>query len=135
MSKPFSVRELVARMRAVRRRTNPGGSAPTPAEDAPPGEQVQTLGDLAIDRRTREVTMRGEPLALAPKEYDLLVHLAADPGAMVARRDILEAVWEPNFFGRGKTLDFHIASLRRKLGDPALIETRRGVGFRLAVPQ
>jgi DNA-binding response OmpR family regulator len=128
MSKPFSVRELVARMHAVRRRTNPAGpKAPEP------GDHVQILGDLAIDRRTREVRMRGEVLSLAPKEYDLLVHLAADPGAMVARRDILEAVWEPNFFGRGKTLDFHVASLRRKLGDPTLIETRRGVGFRLAV--
>jgi DNA-binding response OmpR family regulator len=135
MSKPFSVRELVARMHAVGRRTQPAAAAPAQAgDDAIGGAQhVQTLGALVIDRRTREVRLRGEPIALAPKEYDLLVRLAADPGAMAARRDILETVWEPNFFGRGKTLDFHVASLRRKLGDPAWIETRRGVGFRLVV--
>jgi DNA-binding response OmpR family regulator len=127
MAKPFSVRELVARMHAVGRRSRPG--ATPPARD----DHVQTIGPLVIDRRTREVRLRGELLGLAPKEYDLLVKLAADPGAVVARRDILETVWEPNFFGRGKTLDFHVASLRRKLGDPAWIETRRGVGFRLVV--
>jgi DNA-binding response OmpR family regulator len=129
MSKPFSVRELVARMHAVGRRTRPAAVDVTPA----PSPHVKTLGALLIDRRTRDVRLRGETVALAPKEYDLLVLLAADPGAMVARRDILETVWEPNFFGRGKTLDFHVASLRRKLGDPAWIETRRGVGFRLVV--
>jgi DNA-binding response OmpR family regulator len=59
--------------------------------------------------------------------------LVADPGAVVARRDVLETVCEPNSFGRGKTLDFHAASLRRTLGDPARIETRRGVGFRLVL--
>ncbi len=123
MAKPFSVRELVARMHAVGRRTRP--ALPPPASDE------HALGPLTIDHRTKEVRLLGALVPLAPKEYDLLVHLAADPGAVVARRDILEAVWEPNFFGRGKTLDFHIASLRRKLGDPAWIETRRGVGFRL----
>ncbi|BCJ50289.1 DNA-binding response regulator [Actinoplanes sp. NBRC 14428] len=127
MAKPFSVRELVARMHAVTRRTRSG-----PAATAAPADQ-QVLGPLVIDHRTREVRMRDVPVALAPKEYDLLVHLAADPGAVVGRRAILEAVWEPNFFGRGKTLDFHVAGLRRKLGDPAWIETRRGVGFRLVV--
>ena len=126
LAKPFSVRELVARMHAVDRRTRPAA----PAGDGP----VRRLGPLAVDRRTREVRLRGEPVALAPKEYDLLLALAADPGAVVARRDLLETVWAPNFFGPGKTLDFHVASLRRKLGDPAWIETRRGVGFRLVVP-
>ncbi|GGM24177.1 MULTISPECIES: response regulator transcription factor [Micromonospora] len=130
MAKPFSVRELVARMHAVGRRTRPPADGPPPARD----DRVRTLGPLQLDLRAREVRVRGELVALAPKEYDLLVHLAADPGAIVARRDILETVWEPNFFGRGKTLDFHVASLRRKLGDPAWIETRRGVGFRLVVP-
>jgi DNA-binding response OmpR family regulator len=136
MSKPFSVRELVARMHAVGRRSQPAAATTAPAgNDAIEARQVQTLGALMIDRRTREVRLHGEVVSLAPKEYDLLVLLAADPGAMVARRDILETVWEPNFFGRGKTLDFHVASLRRKLGDPAWIETRRGVGFRLVVQQ
>jgi DNA-binding response OmpR family regulator len=132
MAKPFSVRELVARMHAVGRRTHPATEPPPTAAPAP-DEHVQVVGPLAIDRRTREVRLRGEMIALAPKEYDLLVMLAADPGAMVTRRGILETVWEPNFFGRGKTLDFHVSCLRRKLGDPAWIETRRGVGFRLVV--
>jgi DNA-binding response OmpR family regulator len=68
-------------------------------------------------------------------ENGMRVLLAADPGAVVTRRVILETVWEPNFIGRGKTLDFHVAVLRHKLGDPAWIENRRGVGFRLVVPQ
>lgn len=125
VSKPFSVRELVARMRAVGRRTRP----PAPPED----RHIRRLGFLSIDQRTREVWLRGELVSLAPKEYDLLVRLAADPGAVVPRRVLLESVWEPNFFGRGKTLDFHVASLRRKLGDPGWIQTSRGVGFRLIV--
>ncbi|MFD0520657.1 winged helix-turn-helix domain-containing protein [Paractinoplanes durhamensis] len=73
-------------------------------------------------------------MRLTAKEYQLLVLLAQDPGAVVDRRRILERVWEPNFFGSGKTLDFHVATLRRKLGDPRWIENRRGVGFRLSVP-
>lgn len=131
MPKPFSTRELVARMRAVGRRTRtvdhrPEAPAPAPAPSR--------LGMLSIDERTRQASLHGEPLALTPKEYQLLSLLAADPGAVVDRRRILETVWEPNFFGRGKTLDFHVATLRRKLGGPHWIENRRGVGFRLVVP-
>jgi DNA-binding response OmpR family regulator len=133
LSKPFSVRELVARMHAVGRRTQ--AAAPVPAAATDSAGQVQALGELTIDRRTRQVRLGGELIGLSPKEYDLLVYLAADPGAVVGRRDILETVWDKNFFGRGKTLDFHVASLRQKLGDPAWIETRRGVGFRLVVPR
>ncbi|GLY03894.1 MULTISPECIES: response regulator transcription factor [Actinoplanes] len=124
MAKPFSTRELVARMRAIGRRTRPA---------EPPTEN--RLGPLSIDERTRQASLHGSPLPLTPKEYQLLALLAADPGAVVDRRRILETVWEPNFFGRGKTLDFHIATLRRKLGDPAWIENRRGIGFRLCVPR
>ncbi|MBL7258875.1 response regulator transcription factor [Paractinoplanes lichenicola] len=123
MAKPFSTRELVARMRAIGRRTA-----------RPARRKAKDLGPLEIDERTREVRVAGRPVALTPKEYHLLVLLAADPGAVVDRRRILETVWEPNFFGRGKTLDFHVATLRRKLGDPGWIENRRGIGFRLVVP-
>jgi DNA-binding response OmpR family regulator len=122
VAKPFSTRELVARMRAIGRRTG-GGRCPAVG-----------LGPLVIDGRTRQASLDGVPLALTPKEYQLLCVLAADPGAVVDRRRILETVWEPNFFGHTKTLDFHIATLRRKLGDPRWIENRRGVGFRLTVP-
>jgi DNA-binding response OmpR family regulator len=126
LPKPFSTRELVARMRAIGRRTR--GSVPQ--AEAPENR----LGPLQIDDRTRQASLSGVPLALTPKEYHLLALLAADPGAVVERRRILQTVWEPNFFGRGKTLDFHVATLRRKLGDPRWIENRRGIGFRLVVP-
>ncbi|TCC00425.1 response regulator transcription factor [Micromonospora zingiberis] len=126
LAKPFSLRELVARMHAVRRRTHPADGTAAP-------ERTQQVGELVIDHRTRQVRLHGLPVALAPKEYDLLVALATDPGAVLTRRALLETVWSPNFFGRGKTLDFHVASLRRKLGDPAWVTTVRGVGFRLGV--
>ena len=95
---------------------------------------AEPLGALTIDTRTREVRLHRIPVPLSPKEYELLLLLATEPGAVVPRRRILETVWGPAFSGAGKTLDFHIASLRRKLGDPAWIENRRGVGFRLVVP-
>ncbi len=124
--KPFGFRELVARIRAVLRRSA------TPLSAAP-GPQV--IGELEIDRRTHRVLLAGEEVQLTPKEYDLLALLALDPGAMVTRREILAEVWDPHWYGTSKTVDVHIASLRKKLGDPGWIETSRGVGFRLAVPQ
>ncbi|MEU8821681.1 response regulator transcription factor [Actinoplanes sp. NPDC048796] len=126
LSKPFSLRELVARIRAVDRR-----SRATRAQPAEPDTRV--LGSLVIDRTTREVTVDGKPVALAPKEFDLLEMLAAKPGTMILRQKLLEGIWA-TADARSKTLDFHIAALRRKLGDPSWIETRRGVGFRLVVP-
>src|SRR5207302_7598725 len=121
--KPFGTRELIARIRAVTRRAS---SSPEPAP-------VQTVGELTIDQRTRRVALGADDVALTPKEFDLLVLLAADPGAVVTRTQIMEEVWDPHWYGPTKTLDVHIAALRRKLGDPTLIETVRSVGFRLAV--
>ncbi|MEU9244435.1 response regulator transcription factor [Streptomyces sp. NPDC048385] len=140
VSKPFGVRELVARIRAVTRRTRAvpfdvGGPVP-----APPGgnladvRDARRIGPLSIDRRTRQVRVHEEPIALAPKEFDLLDCLAADPGAVCSRQQILDTVWEPNYFGPTKTLDVHIAALRRKLGSPSWIENIRGIGFRLTPP-
>ena len=123
--KPFGFRELVARIRAVSRRT----SAPA-ANGAP-----QQIGELEIDRRSHRVLLAGEEVSLTPKEFDLLSLLASDPGAMVTRREILAEVWDPHWYGTSKTVDVHIASLRRKLGHADWIETSRGVGFRLAIPQ
>jgi hypothetical protein len=91
---------------------------------------VQTVGDLAIDTRTRAVTLAGHPVALTPKEYDLLGCLAADPGAVRSREQLIHDVWDENWWGSTKTLDVHIASLRKKLR-PELIETVRSVGYRL----
>ena len=119
--KPFGYRELVARIRAVRRRT----AAVEP-------DIVQRVGTIAIDRRTRKVWSDGAEVALAPKEFDLLALLAEDAGAVVSRQQILEQVWDPHWYGPTKTLDVHVAALRKKLGQPQLIETVRGVGFRLA---
>jgi two-component system response regulator RegX3 len=141
VSKPFGVRELVARIRAVTRRTRPAvpdthRQEPGLSDDVtPPGtSDVQRIGPLTIDRRTRQVHLHRSPLALAPKEFDLLGCLAEDPGAVCSRRQILDTAWEPNFFGPTKTLDVHIAALRRKLGDSSWIENIRGIGFRLVPP-
>jgi two-component system response regulator RegX3 len=119
--KPFGFRELLARIRAVTRRRSP---RPT---------EVGTIrvGSLTLDARTRTVTVDDRELALTPKEFDLLAFLAEDPGAVWSRGRILESVWDPHWYGPTKTLDVHVASLRKKLGDPAWIETVRGVGFRL----
>ena len=121
--KPFGFRELVARIRAVCRRHPRPGQA----------RSVLHLGSLTIDPRTRHVTDGGREVPLTPKEFDLLAVLAEDPGAVVTRQQVLERVWGSNWYGPTKTLDVHMGSLRRKLGDPGRIETVRGVGFRLRV--
>ena len=129
VSKPFGVREVIARMRAVARRARPAASE-TP--DAPAPDSLAG-GRLVIDRRARRVHVDGAEVALSPKEYDLLAFLADAPGAALTREQIMEAVWDAHWFGPTKTLDVHIGALRRKLGDAAVVETVRGVGFRLVV--
>ena len=117
--KPFGFRELVARIRAGLRRTSGGDIATdTPIE----------VGNLEIDRRAHRVTRSGELISLTPKEYDLLAYLAAQPGMVHARDQIISDVWDENWWGSTKTLDVHVASLRRKVGAD-MIETVRGVGF------
>jgi DNA-binding response OmpR family regulator len=119
--KPFGLRELIARIRAVTRRSSARGRAHEPLRS----------GGLEVDERTRRVSLDGHELELTPKEFDLLAALARDPGAAVSRRQLLEEVWQTTWVGSTKTIDVHVAALRRKLGDPASIETVRGVGFRL----
>ena len=121
--KPFGLRELIARIRAVSRRSGGGDAAPQRLE----------VGALVVDLRTHEVAVGGEAVELTPKEFDLLAHLASDPGAALTRRNILEEVWDANWYGSAKTLDVHVASLRRKLGHPEWIQAVRGVGFKLVV--
>jgi two-component system response regulator RegX3 len=130
LSKPFGLRELVARIRAVARRCGADG---TRTVEACQIAQKQVVGTLRIDHRTRQVHVGEQLIRLAPKEFDLLAGLAKDPGAVCSRQHLLDAVWSPNYFGPTKTLDVHIAALRRKLADPTMIETLRGVGFRLCV--
>ncbi|WAZ21571.1 response regulator transcription factor [Streptomyces cinnabarinus] len=135
LAKPFSVRELVARVRAVTRRTQrPRGpvEATLTVEETAPGPPYEP-GPLVVDRRTRQVWVGEVPLALTPKEFELLALLTEDPGAVYSRQQILDRVWDPHYEGPTKTLDVHVAALRRKLGHSAWIQTLRGVGFRLAV--
>jgi DNA-binding response OmpR family regulator len=89
------------------------------------------VGDLVIDTRAHRAILGERELSLTAKEFDLLAALAVEPGMVVSRRRLYEQVWESRWFGSTKTIDVHVASLRRKLGDPGWIETVRGVGFRL----
>jgi len=127
--KPFATAEVVARIRAVLRRGRAGRGD---------GGEL-AVGDLLIDLGARRAWKAGEELALTRKEFDLLGRLARDAGRVVSRETLMSDVWDMNWFGSTKTLDVHVAWLRRKLGDdpsdPAHIQTVRGVGFRLAEAQ
>ena len=123
--KPFGLAELLARIRAVLRRGRRAGGSGGSAE-------VLRHGPLTVDLRTRKVTMSGEEVALTPKEFAILECLATDPGRLISRQEIVERAWDEHWYGPTKVLDVHLAALRRKLGDPALIETVYGHGFRLA---
>ena len=125
--KPFSARELTARIRAILRRGRP---------ERPAGP-VDVSG-VILDPASRTVTKRGAPIELAAKEFDLLHMLMASAGSVLRREEIMDEVWDPHWFGPTKTLDMHISWLRKKLEDdphnPKLIVTVRGVGFRFAAP-
>ena len=122
--KPYGLRELIARIRAVTRRA---------ASFDGDGGPLQA-GELEVDERARRATLAGRELELTPKEFELLAALARDPGAAISRQRLLAEVWQTSWYGSSKTIDVHVAALRRKLGDPGWIETVRGVGFRLHVP-
>ncbi len=127
--KPFSSAEVIARIRAVLRRT--GNGPPAPA--AP-----RTIGALTVDPGARQALLAGAQLDLTRREFDLLARLARDAGNVVTREELLSSVWDENWYGSTKTLDVHVGTLRRKLGDeaddPTYIHTVRGVGFRMAAP-
>jgi len=128
--KPFSAREVAARIRAVLRRAD--GAQAAAAETAAPLE----AGALTVDTGRRSATHEGEELDLTRKEFELLELLVRESGNVVSRERLMDEVWDVNWFGSTKTLDVHISSLRRKLGDdsaaPRYIHTVRGVGFRFA---
>lgn len=119
--KPFGFDELTARMRAVLRRSGTGAT-------------VVRYGRLRVDLAGRRVSVDGTPVPLTGKEFDILACLALEPGRAVSREEIFDRAWDEHWYGPRKVLDVHIAALRRKLGDPALIETVYGRGFRLAEP-
>ncbi|MFF5185426.1 response regulator transcription factor [Streptomyces sp. NPDC000345] len=128
VTKPFGVREVIARIRAVMRRAQP--RSPDEA-----GGADRYGSRLTIDRKAARVRVDGEEVALAPKEYDLLAFLTEEPGALMSREQIMEAVWDANWFGPTKTLDVHVAALRRKFAGVIAVEAVRGVGFRLEIVQ
>jgi two-component system, OmpR family, response regulator RegX3 len=120
--KPFSLRELLARVRALGKRSG------LDLRDS----AAQHVGDAVIvDRRARRVFLHDDEVHVTPKEFDVLSYLCADVGAACRREDILERVWGPRWFGPTKTLDAHVASLRRKLAGGLVITALRGVGFRV----
>ncbi len=119
--KPFGLRELIARIRAVSRRT-PGRHE---------AREILVVGALEVDVPARRATIDGRELQLTLKEFDLLALLASEPGVVVDRQKILREVWDTTWYGSSKTVDVHVAALRKKLGDPTLIETVRGIGLRL----
>jgi two-component system, OmpR family, response regulator RegX3 len=128
--KPFSVAELVARMRAVLRRVSGRQER---------SDETLTIGEISLDPRTWTVQQNTTQLELTRREFELLRLLMENAGTVISREELMEEVWDPNWFGPTKTLDVHVSSLRKKLGDdptsPRYIHTVRGVGFRFAGPQ
>jgi phosphate regulon transcriptional regulator PhoB len=130
VTKPFSPRELIARIRAVLRRGSPSGEKDTTA--------ILRVGDLEIDRDRFEVRMKGRPVVLTPKEFELLATLARSPGRVFGRQQLLDLIWGRDGFVEARTVDVHVARLRSKfaaakLEEPA-IDTVRGVGYRFRDP-
>jgi two-component system response regulator ResD len=120
--KPFSPRELAARVKAILRRTDPA-----------PSQGLLELGDVILNRETHEVTTGGAIVELTAKEFDLLAFFLANPGALLSRDVLLDRVWGVEYPGGTRTVDVHVAQLRRKLGRPALIRTLRGSGYKAVV--
>jgi DNA-binding response OmpR family regulator len=135
--KPYSSAEVIARIRAVLRRTARGGDAGRAAAPQAPSAPL-AIGPVEVDVAGRRVRLEGHELELSRKEFDLLAELVRHAGRVVTREDLMARVWDENWFGSTKTLDVHVGWLRRKLGDdpsaPRLVRTVRGVGYRFAAP-
>ncbi|HEY7792751.1 MAG TPA: response regulator transcription factor [Gaiellaceae bacterium] len=123
VTKPFSPRELAARVKAVLRRAEPA-----------PLQQMLELGDVTVDTLAREVTVAGERVELTGKEFDLLAYLLENAGIVVSRDTLLDRVWGMTYAGGTRTVDVHVAQLRRKLGRPDAIRTFRGSGYKAVRP-
>jgi two-component system, OmpR family, alkaline phosphatase synthesis response regulator PhoP len=129
VTKPFGVLEVLARIEALLRRTNRG-------REREEGPTLERAGDIAVERATHSVSLRGAPVELSPKEYDLLVALLRRRGAVATRLELLREVWGYDSSVMTRTVDAHVASLRRKLEEDAANPTRlltvRKAGYRLA---
>ncbi len=134
ITKPYRMRELVARLRAVLRRTEPTGDAPEPADDAP-----LAVGDVALDVDRHEVTIRGEKVDLPLKEFELLSLLLKNAGRVLPRDTLIDRVWGHDYVGDTKTLDVHVKRLRSKVepepSRPTRIVTIRGLGYKFELPK
>jgi len=122
VTKPFSPRELVARVKAILRRSS-GGS-----DD---GTTLLSVGDVVVDLARREARVAGEPVALATREFDLLACLARHRGVALSRQQLLDSVWGLDWYGDDRTVDVHVRQLRKKLGPALALTTVWGVGYRL----
>ncbi len=120
VTKPFSPRELVARVKAVLRRTD--GDLPA---------ELVRAGRVTVDAGRREVLVDDDAVSLTNREFDLIRFLASRPGRAWSRQQLLDGVWGPGWYGDERTVDVHVAQLRKKLGDAVAITTVRGVGYRL----
>ncbi|GAA5180479.1 response regulator transcription factor [Rugosimonospora acidiphila] len=131
LTKPFSHRELVARVRAMLRRPR--------RPDRPDDDDALRVGPLRVDRAAREIHLDGQPVTLTPTEFDLIATLAANPRAVLSRRQLIDAVWGTGWGGDERMVDVHIRNLRRKLGDdaasPRFVRTVRGAGYRIGTGQ
>jgi DNA-binding response OmpR family regulator len=123
VTKPFSPRELAARVKAVLRRAEP--SAPT---------DVLVLGPVTLDRSAREVVIDDRPIELTAREFELLEFLMGHPGVVLSREVLLDRVWGISYAAETRTVDVHVGQLRRKLGRPELIRTIRGAGYKAVPP-
>jgi DNA-binding response OmpR family regulator len=119
LAKPFSPRELVARIKAILRRTEGGGQ-----------RELLSLDDVSLTRESREVTVDGRPVELTSKEFDLLAYLMENAGIVCSRELLLDRVWGMDYPGGTRTVDVHVAQVRRKLDRPELIRTVRGAGYK-----
>lgn len=118
--KPFSPRELVARVKAILRRV--GGQATS--------QEVVTIGELEVDSRRREARIAGGAVALTTREFELLAFLSANPGLALSRQQLLDGVWGAGWYGDERTVDVHVAQLRKKLGPSLPLTTVWGIGYR-----
>ncbi len=123
VTKPFSPRELVARVKAILRRASGGGEAV--------GAGTLSAHDVELERASRTVSVGGVPVELTAREFDLLAALLSHPGVVLSRDRLLELVWGGEFAGGTRTVDVHVAQLRAKLGRPELIQTVRGAGYKV----